>query len=133
MQCTERAHFLTHSSLISAALFGVYLAKVLKTPAVCIQMRSNSCQAEHKGRRHFERPLRISLSSGSHWAASARDNMVQNIILIFLRRRLSQRPAAEELEGRNILKREYYAIKMIKIHRNVNNVCMHVSTIVVCE
>uniref|UniRef100_A0A9J8CQG3 Phosphatase and actin regulator n=1 Tax=Cyprinus carpio carpio TaxID=630221 RepID=A0A9J8CQG3_CYPCA len=30
--------------------------------------------------------------------------MVQNIVLIFLRRRLSQRPAVEELESRNILK-----------------------------
>lgn len=43
-------------------LVGVYLAKVFKTTAVCIQMRSNSCQAEHKRRRDFERPLRISLS-----------------------------------------------------------------------
>lgn len=33
--------------------------------------------------------------------------MVQNVILIFFRRRLSQRPAVEELERRNILKREY--------------------------
>uniref|UniRef100_A0A673JQ19 Phosphatase and actin regulator n=1 Tax=Sinocyclocheilus rhinocerous TaxID=307959 RepID=A0A673JQ19_9TELE len=47
-------------------------------------MRSNSGQAEHKGPRDFD--------------------MVQNIILIFLRRRLSQRPAVEELECRNILK-----------------------------
>ncbi|KAH0511018.1 Phosphatase and actin regulator 3 [Microtus ochrogaster] len=30
--------------------------------------------------------------------------MVQNIILVFFRRRLSQRPAVEELERRNILK-----------------------------
>lgn len=34
-------------------------------------------------------------------------NMVQNVILVFFRRRLSQRPAVEELESRNILKREY--------------------------
>uniref|UniRef100_A0A672Q9C5 Phosphatase and actin regulator n=1 Tax=Sinocyclocheilus grahami TaxID=75366 RepID=A0A672Q9C5_SINGR len=47
-------------------------------------MRSNSGQAEHKGPRDFD--------------------MVQHIILIFLRRRLSQRPAVEELECRNILK-----------------------------
>lgn len=33
--------------------------------------------------------------------------MVQNVILVFFRRRLSQRPAVEELESRNILKREY--------------------------
>lgn len=32
--------------------------------------------------------------------------MVQNVILVFFRRRLSQRPAVEELERRNILKRE---------------------------
>lgn len=32
--------------------------------------------------------------------------MVQNVILVFFRRRLSQRPAVEELESRNILKRE---------------------------
>lgn len=31
-------------------------------------------------------------------------NMVQNVILVFFRRRLSQRPAVEELESRNILK-----------------------------
>ncbi|KAF3860289.1 hypothetical protein F7725_000544 [Dissostichus mawsoni] len=30
--------------------------------------------------------------------------MVQNVVLVFLRRRLSQRPNVEELEGRNILK-----------------------------
>uniref|UniRef100_A0A3Q2YXP8 Phosphatase and actin regulator n=1 Tax=Hippocampus comes TaxID=109280 RepID=A0A3Q2YXP8_HIPCM len=30
--------------------------------------------------------------------------MVQNVILVFFRRRLSQRPAVEELESRNILK-----------------------------
>lgn len=34
--------------------------------------------------------------------------MVQNVILVFFRRRLSQRPAVEELERRNILKREYW-------------------------
>lgn len=34
--------------------------------------------------------------------------MVQNVILVFFRRRLSQRPAVEELERRNILKREYF-------------------------
>ena len=33
-------------------------------------------------------------------------NMVQNVILVFFRRRLSQRPAVEELESRNILKRK---------------------------
>lgn len=33
--------------------------------------------------------------------------MVQNVILVFFRRRLSQRPAVEELESRNILKREW--------------------------
>uniref|UniRef100_A0A672MJN8 Phosphatase and actin regulator n=1 Tax=Sinocyclocheilus grahami TaxID=75366 RepID=A0A672MJN8_SINGR len=32
--------------------------------------------------------------------------MVQNVILVFFRRRLSQRPAVEELESRNILKRD---------------------------
>ena len=32
--------------------------------------------------------------------------MVQNVILVFFRRRLSQRPGVEELESRNILKRE---------------------------
>lgn len=32
--------------------------------------------------------------------------MVQNVVLVFLRRRLSQRPNVEELESRNILKRE---------------------------
>ncbi len=50
-------------------LVGVYLAKVLKISAFCTQMRSNSRQAEHKGRRDFERPLRISLSrfsAGQH-------------------------------------------------------------------
>lgn len=30
--------------------------------------------------------------------------MVQNVVLVFLRRRLSQRPNVEELESRNILK-----------------------------
>lgn len=40
--------------------------------------------------------------------------MVQNVILVFFRRRLSQRPAVEELESRNILKREY---------RRVINLC----------
>lgn len=34
------------------------------------------------------------------------ERMVQNVILVFFRRRLSQRPAVEELESRNILKRE---------------------------
>ncbi len=34
--------------------------------------------------------------------------MVQNVILVFFRRRLSQRPAVEELESRNILKREWF-------------------------
>lgn len=33
--------------------------------------------------------------------------MVQNVVLVFLRRRLSQRPNVEELESRNILKREF--------------------------
>lgn len=33
-----------------------------------------------------------------------RATMVQNVILVFFRRRLSQRPAVEELESRNILK-----------------------------
>ena len=33
--------------------------------------------------------------------------MVQNVVLVFLRRRLSQRPNVEGLESRNILKREY--------------------------
>lgn len=32
--------------------------------------------------------------------------MVQNVVLVFLRRRLSQRPNVEELESRNILKRK---------------------------
>lgn len=32
--------------------------------------------------------------------------MVHSVILVFFRRRLSQRPAVEELERRNILKRE---------------------------
>ncbi|KAK0156373.1 Phosphatase and actin regulator 3 [Merluccius polli] len=32
--------------------------------------------------------------------------MVQNVILVFFRRRLSQRPAVEELESRNILKQK---------------------------
>lgn len=39
--------------------------------------------------------------------------MVQNVVLVFLRRRLSQRPNVEELESRNILKREselFYAV-----------------------
>ncbi|CAL8383536.1 unnamed protein product [Boreogadus saida] len=35
-----------------------------------------------------------------------RINMVQNVILVFFRRRLSQRPAVEELESRNILKQK---------------------------
>lgn len=33
--------------------------------------------------------------------------MVQNVVLVFLRRRLSQRPNVEELESRNILKRKF--------------------------
>lgn len=37
-----------------------------------------------------------------------RIKMVQNVILVFFRRRLSQRPAVEELESRNILKRKYF-------------------------
>lgn len=36
--------------------------------------------------------------------------MVQNVVLVFLRRRLSQRPNVEELESRNILKREFREI-----------------------
>lgn len=36
--------------------------------------------------------------------------MVQNVVLVFLRRRLSQRPNVEELESRNILKREFRKI-----------------------
>lgn len=36
-----------------------------------------------------------------------KETMVQNVILVFFRRRLSQRPAVEELERRNILKRKY--------------------------
>lgn len=40
--------------------------------------------------------------------------MVQNVILVFFRRRLSQRPAVEELESRNILKRECQ--RFIKVH-----------------
>lgn len=41
--------------------------------------------------------------------------MVQNVVLVFLRRRLSQRPNVEELESRNILKREFrkIALKMM--------------------
>lgn len=47
-----------------------------------------------------------------------RKKMVQNVILVFFRRRLSQRPAVEELESRNILKRKksnrlLYAYKII--------------------
>ena len=38
--------------------------------------------------------------------SSVGGKMVQNVILVFFRRRLSQRPAVEELESRNILKRE---------------------------
>lgn len=38
--------------------------------------------------------------------SSVGGRMVQNVILVFFRRRLSQRPAVEELESRNILKRE---------------------------
>lgn len=37
-------------------------------------------------------------------------DMVQNVVLVFLRRRLSQRPNVEELESRNILKREFRKI-----------------------
>lgn len=33
--------------------------------------------------------------------------MVQNVVMVFLRRRLSQRPNVEELESRNILKRKF--------------------------
>ena len=46
------------------------------------------------------------------WDSEARNlgsvggEMVQNVILVFFRRRLSQRPAVEELESRNILKRK---------------------------
>jgi len=36
--------------------------------------------------------------------------MVQNVILVFFRRRLSQRPAVEELESRNILKRKFKSL-----------------------
>lgn len=40
------------------------------------------------------------------WRSDEGEKMVQNVILVFFRRRLSQRPAVEELESRNILKRE---------------------------
>uniref|UniRef100_A0A3B1J8P5 Phosphatase and actin regulator n=1 Tax=Astyanax mexicanus TaxID=7994 RepID=A0A3B1J8P5_ASTMX len=36
--------------------------------------------------------------------AEEAERWVQNVILVFFRRRLSQRPAVEELESRNILK-----------------------------
>lgn len=52
---------------------GAYLGKVLKNPVCSIQMISTNCQAEH-----FERPFRMSLSSGSHWAS-----MVQNGTVLF--------------------------------------------------
>lgn len=46
-------------------------------------------------------------TSRTPWKAdSAGAAMVHNVILVFFRRRLSQRPAVEELERRNILKRE---------------------------
>lgn len=44
--------------------------------------------------------------------------MVQNVVLVFLRRRLSQRPNVEELESRNILKR-----KFSKYPQNVSSSC----------
>lgn len=47
--------------------------------------------------------------------AFQRTGMVQNVILVFFRRRLSQRPAVEELERRNILKREYFLLKIFYI------------------
>lgn len=47
--------------------------------------------------------------------------MVQNVILVFFRRRLSQRPAVEELERRNILKREYILLKIFHIFAETSN------------
>lgn len=44
--------------------------------------------------------------------------MVQNVVLVFLRRRLSQRPNVEELESRNILKRKFR-----KYPKNVSSCC----------
>lgn len=44
--------------------------------------------------------------------------MVQNVVLVFLRRRLSQRPNVEELESRNILKRKFR-----KYPKNVSSSC----------
>lgn len=52
-----------------------------------------------EGRSSPRRPCR------HQWDSQAA-TMVQNVILVFFRRRLSQRPAVEELERRNILKRE---------------------------
>lgn len=50
-----------------------------------------------------------------------RTGMVQNVILVFFRRRLSQRPAVEELERRNILKREYFLLKIFYIFAETSN------------
>lgn len=41
--------------------------------------------------------------------------MVQNVVLVFLRRRLSQRPNVEELESRNILKRKFNHVSKLPI------------------
>lgn len=53
------------------------------------------------GSKETEKSLR-----GRKLQQRRRGRMVQNVILVFFRRRLSQRPAVEELESRNILKRE---------------------------
>lgn len=51
--------------------------------------------------------------------------MVQNVVLVFLRRRLSQRPNVEELESRNILKREFQKIRLPAAASKMCNSSVH--------
>uniref|UniRef100_A0A8C9FFZ9 Phosphatase and actin regulator n=1 Tax=Pavo cristatus TaxID=9049 RepID=A0A8C9FFZ9_PAVCR len=56
--------------------------------------------------------------------------MVQNVILVFFRRRLSQRPAVEELERRNILKQnvaQFLEMLVINIGSVLQNYLMQLN------
>lgn len=70
-------------------------------------------------------------------AAVSGVEMVQNVILVFFRRRLSQRPAVEELESRNILKRKFHSfsgsdLPSYCIHQNVIPSLRFGTVLIVC-
>ncbi|TNN87728.1 Phosphatase and actin regulator 3 [Liparis tanakae] len=75
-------------------------ARLCRSITAAVWMRDGDIGDSSRGRAQCRNSSRFKQDADG----AARATMVQNVVLVFLRRRLSQRPNVEELESRNILK-----------------------------